>query len=258
MKMTMIRRAIIDFEDELKKVSSKENAELQVKFVTNNDKTLWRYKTLYTKEPATIAWLKDLDASDVLWDVGANVGIYSIFAAMVKGARVVSFEPGAANYWILNENIRVNSLQDRVKALCVALSDQTTFDALHMRSTGAGQTLNQTKHAVDDHGNAFTAEFRQAIFLVKADDLIEHYGIEPPTAIKVDVDGAELDVLAGASGMLANRRLRRMSLELNSFDEKTVKAATAIMEQNGFGFIGSHASPMDIKGTIKNFHFMRS
>lgn len=258
MKMQLIQRAIIDFTDDLKKVAAKTGTPLQAKFVANNKKTLWRYQTLYTKEPATITWLQGLDEGDVLWDVGANIGLYSLFAALVRGARVVAFEPGAANYWIMNENIRVNNLQDLVQALCVALSDKTTFDALHMHSTDAGQALNQTKQAVDDHGRAFKAQFRQAIFLVKADDMVERFGIAPPTAIKVDVDGAELDVLAGASNVMASPGLKKVSLELNSHDEKTVRDATAIMTQHGFSLIGSHSSPLAGGTEIQNFHFMRS
>lgn len=259
MKMQLIRRALIDFADEPQVLATKtkDGAKLQARFVSNNPKTLWRYQTLYTKEPATIAWLEELDDNDVLWDVGSNVGVYSIFAALVRRARVFAFEPGAANYWILNSNIKVNALEDRIQAMCAALSDQTKLDTLHMRSTGAGQTLNQTKRPVDDHGKSFTPSFRQSVFLVTADDLIARFGVVPPTAMKIDVDGAELDVLAGASGLLLSPDLRRISLELNRLDTATVERATATLTGAGFTLTGSYKSPLAGEDVIRNYHFVR-
>ena len=57
----------------------------------------WRYETLLDKEPETIEWIDGFETGDTLWDIGANIGIYSIYAG-VKGIRTWGFEPHFANY----------------------------------------------------------------------------------------------------------------------------------------------------------------
>ena len=54
-----------------------------------------RARSLLSKEPETITWLDRLEEDDVLWDVGACVGSYSIYAAVRRGVRVVAFEPAS-------------------------------------------------------------------------------------------------------------------------------------------------------------------
>src|SRR5262245_15783933 len=55
-----------------------------IKFRTPSLRALWRAETLLTKEPATIRWIDRFAPRDIFWDVGANTGIYSLYAAKVK------------------------------------------------------------------------------------------------------------------------------------------------------------------------------
>src|SRR5690348_12226910 len=76
------------------------------------------------KEPWTVQWLeREVTPGDVLYDVGANVGTFSLVAAVARGASVVAFEPGYANYARLCENLALNSCSDRVLTVPLALSD---------------------------------------------------------------------------------------------------------------------------------------
>ena len=65
----------------------------------------WRALTFYTEEPETIKWLDGMKKDDLFWDIGANVGLYSIYAAKSSGCRVLAVEPEAQNYALLLENI---------------------------------------------------------------------------------------------------------------------------------------------------------
>jgi len=94
-----------------------------MKFHRPNNVSAWRANTLYTKEPATIGWLMSLPSGSVLWDVGANIGIYSVFAAVQRDCRVVAFEPSPTFYAELMANIELNDVL--VTAVNVALGDQT-------------------------------------------------------------------------------------------------------------------------------------
>lgn len=161
-------------------------------FYVPNGPCLFRAMTLETKEPWTLEWIDSFNSDDVLWDVGANVGIYSIYAAALKGIKVYSFEPEAANYNVLNENIRVNKLDDKVKAYCIAVSDTNNFSYL---------TLSKIETASSGHqfgGGA--GAFRQGCLSLSLDHL---YNIlPPPNHIKIDVDGLEPLIVSGGINKL--------------------------------------------------------
>ena len=78
------------------------------------------------KEPWTVRWIEEyLEPGEVLYDVGANVGAYSLIAAVgVPGSRVVAFEPGPANFAALCANLELNAVVERVIAVPLALGDR--------------------------------------------------------------------------------------------------------------------------------------
>ena len=80
----------------------------KLRYNTLNQNTVWRVQTLFSKEPATINWLNRMDERTILIDVGANVGMYSIYAAKLKNAHVYAFEPESQNYSTLIKNIISN------------------------------------------------------------------------------------------------------------------------------------------------------
>ena len=92
-----------------KKVLEKYSDEENNKFEVSNYIPYTRAVTLFTKEPETIAWIDDrVLPGDVFYDIGANIGVFSLYSAKVKKATVIAFEPHAKNYGILNENIFLN------------------------------------------------------------------------------------------------------------------------------------------------------
>ena len=65
-----------------------------------------RAETFLTKEPETLEWIDRMNEGAVLWDIGANVGIYSVYAAVSKRANVIAFEPSIFNLEFLARNIK--------------------------------------------------------------------------------------------------------------------------------------------------------
>ncbi len=114
----------------------------------------YRARTFFTKEPETIAWIDSIPAGEVLWDVGANVGIYSLYAAK-RGLPVQSFEPGSGNYYMLCRNIELNNLSSSVHAYCLAFNDFTRLDMFYMSSTDLGGSMNSFGEATDWRGESF-------------------------------------------------------------------------------------------------------
>ena len=88
-------------------------------FFTPNPTLYWRVKTFYTKEPDTLKWIDSFknNSKTVFWDIGANIGIFSIYAALKKNIKIFSFEPSFNNLSILGENISINQI-GRTAQLC--------------------------------------------------------------------------------------------------------------------------------------------
>lgn len=196
----------------------------------------WRYDTLLEKEPETIEWIDTFEPGDTLWDIGANVGIYSIYAA-IKGIRTMGFEPHFANYQQFCITIAINGLQDVVTPLCLAFSESKSISQMHLASLDIGTSMSNFGEALDFRGNQFQPAFRQGIIGYDIDSFITDFGAEIPTHLKIDVDGIELPIIRGAKNMLANDKLQSVSVELIESDLQQVAAVTEILEDAGLQFV---------------------
>jgi FkbM family methyltransferase len=170
---------------------------------------------LLTKEPETIKWLEQIPNGSVLWDVGANVGVYSLYAAK-RGVKVVAFEPNADNFSILNKNIRANHAE--VMALPVALTDGIEgFVKLGL----SGQEDGGSMHGIGQSGPS------QMCYASTGDRLIDYEFIPAPQYLKVDVDGLDREVLVGLHKNLAG--VKSICIECVSF------SARDAVDRYGFG-----------------------
>jgi FkbM family methyltransferase len=156
---------------------------------------------MYRDEPETVRWLDSLPADAVLWDIGANVGVYALYAAKVRGLRVLAFEPSAATLAVLVRNIELNGLAERVDAYGIALSDKTGLDYLYMAHTEAGHSMHAFAQAETVAG-ALRPKFKQAVAGFAADDFCPVFEAMRPRFIKLDVDSIEPLILDGAKALL--------------------------------------------------------
>jgi FkbM family methyltransferase len=193
-----------------------EHAGTRMVFATPSVMTRWRVESIHEKEPCTLDWIAGFQSDEVLVDVGANVGMYTIWAAATRKTRVFAFEPEAQNYALLNRNIMVNGLQDRVKAYCMGLSDRQGLTDLHMADLRVGGSNHAVGEALDFKHEPLPAAFRQGCVVAKLDELVATQEIPLPTHIKIDVDGIEPKVIAGASAILRNMGVRSLLIETNT------------------------------------------
>ena len=175
------------------------------------------------KEPWTVEWIESsLKENEVFYDIGANVGAYSLVAAKASQgtAQIIAFEPAFATFAILCENVLLNDLAEVVTPIPVPLSDRTQLDTFNYRGTSAGQAL----HSLDDTKALGQTEvsYRQPVLTFRLDDLIDQFGLPSPTHIKLDVDGAEERVLHGAQRALCSPSLRSVMVELNADPSRAV------------------------------------
>lgn len=187
----------------------------RIVFATPTAFTKWRVDSLFEKEPITIQWIAEFARGDVLVDIGANVGMYSLWAAKTRGASVYAFEPEAQNYALLNRNIALNSAGDQVKAYCLALSDQAGYSELHLSALQLGGSCHSLGERVDFKHEPMTPAYSQACIAARLDDLVAQGVVPTPAYIKIDVDGIEPKVIVGARRVLADPQVRSLLIEIN-------------------------------------------
>jgi FkbM family methyltransferase len=177
------------------------------------------------KEPWTVDWLeRELREGDAFYDVGANVGAYSLIAAAVcPQATVVAIEPGPANYEALCRNLVLNGMTGTVVPLPVGLAAETHLASLGLTDASAGAA----DHVLDGRREGGSVP----VLAYALDELIGAFRLPPPTLLKIDVDGTEDAVLAGASLSLGDRRLRSVIVEVEA--EKT-GPVREILGRHGF------------------------
>jgi FkbM family methyltransferase len=177
--------------------------------------TRWRAESIYTKEPWTLEWIATFQPGEILLDCGANVGMYTIWAAATRGTRVYAFEPESQNYALLNRNIQHNQLQGLVKAYCMGLSDKSGLFDLHMADMRVGGSCHAVDQALDFELKPLKPLFAQGCVASTLDELVADGAVPVPTHIKIDVDGFEHKVVAGARRTLVNPAVRSVLIETN-------------------------------------------
>lgn len=192
-------------------------------FNTPNDVCLWRVKTLLQKEPCTIEWLESLKPSDVLWDVGSNIGIYTVFAAVMTGCKVYSFEPESQNYAIQTRTIVKNGIDANVKAYCLALGNNSRIGALGLSSNESGTSGHSIKRS--------NAKFSQGTVILDG-DRVASLGVQMPTHIKIDVDGLDHEVIEGCRRQVINS-VQSILIELDTSNVNQMKVVS-FLEEKGF------------------------
>jgi FkbM family methyltransferase len=204
-------------------------------FFTPNNMTLWRAKTLFTKEPSTIDWLDKMNPNEHLLDVGANVGMYTVYAAKYKSLQVTAFEPEAQNFAILLKNIRLNNISEKVALWPVAISDKTGLQDLYVSEDKAGGSCHSIGEEVNFKLEKKQFKFHQGAYCTTIDSLVDDGTIDVPDYIKIDIDGLEHRVISGAKKTLKSKKIKSLSIEINTH-LKEHTALIDILGKNGFKF----------------------
>lgn len=163
---------------------------------------LWRAKTFLTKEPETIEWIDSFNPEGVFWDIGANVGIYTIYCANKYPDMIIhAFEPHKANFLRLTQNMLLNN--------CLNVT-------LHFRAISCGcDTLkfNVGNPVVGSSGGQVGADGYE-ICVTTIDYMAKN--CEIPNYIKIDTDGNEGDIIIGAHETLYRDEVKGVLVEINS------------------------------------------
>lgn len=210
------------------------------------------------KEPETVQWIRDfVKPGDIFYDIGANVGAYSlvVWAATGGRAKIYAFEPGTPTFVALKENILLNDASGAIKAYQTACTEKTGTFNFHYRSKEPGGA----SHVLTEYGERPDKKFQPAVSEVikgwALDDFIAEFRIAPPTHMKIDVDGAELAVIKGAEKTLKYGELRSILVEI---DEKHPGAEelTSRIRSAGLVLHSKHQRGSASK-RVRNYIFVR-
>ena len=214
----------------------------EIIFATPNEKCLYFATSLNEREPKTNEWIMGFHPEDVFFDIGANNGIYGLMAAVVVGCRVYAFEPHYGSYYVMCRNIYANSLQERMFAYPLAVSDHEGYGLLYLSALNAGKSLNNFGECRPHDDPLWNATIPQASITTSIDHFSEAIGVVP-NHIKVDVDGIEPAIVAGAENVLADLRLKSIMIEL----DVTNSAHLAVFDKMAvFGFKRYETDPAGV------------
>lgn len=204
-------------------------------FVPN--KTLdWRINTFFTKEPDTLEWIKNFKKkkNSIFWDIGANIGIYSIYARIIhKKLSIFAFEPSFLNLYFLSKNFFINNFRNEIKIVQTPLSQKKNNFFNFIEGTenegGAFNSLTVNKY-MKMTKNSYN------IISTTIEELINSNALKIPNYVKIDVDGNEYEILKGFGKHLKNKNFKEILIEIDE-DQKLEKLKVLkILNRNGFRY----------------------
>ncbi len=244
-----IPNIILDYSLERKNICQKN----KIKFSIRNYGKICRFRsfTFTTKEPDTLEWIESFDKKSIFLDIGANVGIYSIYASYFT-EKVYSFEPDALNYSLLNLNIYDNKVSHKIIAYPLALHNTSKFDTLNIQSYQYGGALSSFENKNDQFQKKFVPIFSQGCFSTTLDDIYEKFfsnknKFSKDIHCKIDVDGNEHLILKGSKKILRSKKIKSFLIELDTRRDDYM-SIIKIFKNYKYKLISKKSSPV-----FKNF-----
>lgn len=183
-------------------------------------------------EPELLDWIDKIPPREVLYDVGASNGIFSMYAAAC-GLRVISIEPDPMNYFLLAYNNFLNSKSNGVAlegCYNFGISKAMAVGSIHIKRMELGGHEKILDVPKDVFGHEFQPEFSHSVLKCALDDLIGGMGLPQPKYLKIDVDGSENEVLEGSKDCL--KKVKSVFIELT--EEFMNSFAVSFFERRGF------------------------
>jgi FkbM family methyltransferase len=208
------------------------NQKVSLIFHTPNAVCRWRAESFSTKESETREWIEYYGGQGAFFDVGANVGLYSLYYGKLVADQVYSFEPSLFNLRLLAKNIYVNSMSERINVVPIPLSSKNQIFELLMSNVQEGGAMTSFGVSFGHDGKILDEHMVYRMPSLTLDTILASGMIsEPPSLIKIDVDGIEHLILHGAQSTLRAPRLQPVLVEVNDeFHELASKVAQHLTE----------------------------
>ena len=202
-----------------------------LKFVILGKGASVRARSALTKQPATIEWIDSFSPGSVFWDVGANVGVYALYAARRGDTRVVAFEPSAVNFFLLAANCEANGLDASMDCLLVGLGSEKSIGHMAVSQFAPAESVSFAGGLMAKHPT------RQAALILSIDQLVDEYGVACPNYIKIDVPALTEHILVGGARLLERPEVRELHIEMRE-GSPTGQRILELMDKTGFEVVG--------------------
>ncbi len=207
---------------------------------------LRRHRSFWLRDPLTHervvfgALQRLVRPGDVVYDVGANVGLYARFLVQAFGAsKVFAFEPMRTNIELLEKNIALEpAAAGRVSVITFALGDSDGEELLQVDDVmSASASLDKVRQGRPAEGREMLGlpPVTEKVVVKRLDTVLEQQSLAPPNLIKVDIEGAELMFLHGAARTLAKHK-PRLIMEMHA--TPTTRSVLEILERHGYATYG--------------------
>ena len=165
---------------------------LSTHLLISSDIEQYRLDSYSAKEPDTFDRIdRKVQAGTVFYDIGANIGLYSLYAAARNpDAIVYAFEPEAQNHAHLCQNLFVNNFTN-VTPCVIALASSEELSTFHISTMDAGSALHRLNAPNQLRVGGARSVFRQKVYATSLNTLTGKLGMPVPQCIKLDVDGLE-------------------------------------------------------------------
>jgi FkbM family methyltransferase len=218
-----------------------------INFFVPNSLVKWRVETFFIKEPETLEWIDSFDDNSkiIFWDIGANIGLYSIYAALkFKNIEVVSFEPSTSNLRVLSRNISINKLENKIKINQFPLTNkENKYLIMKEGDFVEGGALNSFGEDFNFEGGSLNAQNNYQVYGTTINYLLKSNILLIPDYIKIDVDGLEHFILEGGDKFLGDKKVKSISIEINENFVDQYDAIHKFMKQ--FNFVFKHKKHND-------------
>jgi FkbM family methyltransferase len=213
------------------------------------------------KEPDLLDIINQFENETVFYDIGANVGTYSIYAGL-RGMRVFSFEPLFQNYTALQHNCAANGLIDAesVTPLMLALDDKLQIGNMLCIDDRIG--TSDATYVPNSDNRLANVPIEQSVRVggvigLPLDLVIDQFALPTPNLLKLDVDGNEFRILRGSSKVLASSTLTYCVIECDTGDHANLELIIAYLEEFGFTEVKRYVGGRLTDKRIQNIHFQK-
>lgn len=195
-------------------------------YVTTEGGLRYLMRTMSQVDPALLRLAADVvRPGGTVWDIGANVGLFSFAAAAVAGpgGRVLALEPDTALAGLLRRSAALNGSHAVVEVLPAAVAAEVSVARFHVA------WRNKSTSYLEGYGTAMAGGVRstELVPTVTLDWLAERFPV--PDVLKIDVEGAELAVLAGGAGVLG-----RIPVVICEVAAKNAPAVSELLAASGY------------------------
>jgi len=188
------------------------------KIWVESQREVWRINTLWGKEPETIAWIQTFKDKSIFWDIGANIGLYSLFCAHRYPNTVIhAFEPHKINWRRLGKNITENDYIN-VTPYYAAMGRDNKLVQFCPGNLEVGSSGGQASHLAKNGS--------YPVWMITGNNMVLR-AHSYPNYVKIDTDGNEYDVLMGMAGVLPDDRLKSILVEVNNNKSQIIELMTA-------------------------------